>query len=132
MNASSSMPTMMKPPEERHRRSGLAIGGAVQYVFENIEQARFDKLKRLNALVSEDATLKAVILETDEATQRDDLSRRQESLGADLVIVTNSEGALLARTDDAGRPGQDLAPWPCSSPDTSSTIASPATGGSRG
>lgn len=150
MDASRGMPTMLKPPGERHRRSGfgitakiflstvgvvvLAIGGAVawtsvradalmekgvreafastQYVFGNIEQARFDKLQRLNALVAEDSTFKAVILETDEATQRDDLKRRQASLGADLVIVTDSEGALLARTDDVGRPGQDLSSWP--------------------
>jgi serine/threonine-protein kinase len=112
----------------------LAIGGAVgwtsmranqlmeravreefastQYVFDNIQESRFDRLQRLNALVAEDPTFKAVVLETDEATQHDDLLRRKASLGADLVIVTNPEGLLLARSDDSGRPGQDLSAWP--------------------
>ena len=112
----------------------LAIGGAVawttmradalmdkgvrdafastRHVFDNTQQERFDKLQRMNALVAEDPTFRAVILDTDEATLRDDLQRRKEQLGADLVIVANSEGGLLARTDGDLRAGETLASSP--------------------
>src|SRR5262245_14003862 len=51
---------------------------STQFVFENLQASRYDRLKRMNALVAEDVTFKAVVLETDEATQKDDLPQRRE------------------------------------------------------
>ena len=55
---------------------------STEYVFENLQSARYDRLKRMNALVAEDPVFKAVILETDEATQKDDLPQQARSCSA--------------------------------------------------
>jgi serine/threonine-protein kinase len=85
---------------------------STEFVFSNLQSARYDKLQRLSSLVAQDSVFRAVILETDEATQQDDLRLRQELLGADLVLATDADGRLLARTDGAGQSGDDLGRWP--------------------
>src|SRR5436190_10488309 len=51
---------------------------STQFVFENLQASRYDRLKRMNALVAQDVTFKALVLETDEATQKEDLPLRRD------------------------------------------------------
>jgi serine/threonine-protein kinase len=77
-------------------------------LYENLEVERLEKLELINSAVTESPIFKAVVSETDMATVLDSAQEMVHQVGTDFMIVTDSEGMVLARTDAPGEAGADL------------------------
>jgi serine/threonine-protein kinase len=77
-------------------------------LYENLEIERLEKLELVNSAVAENPIFKAVVSETDMATVLDSAQEMVLQVGSDFMIVTDSEGMVLARTDAPGEAGEDI------------------------
>lgn len=77
-------------------------------LYENLEIDRLEKLELVNSAVAESPIFKAVVAETDTATVLDSAREMVQQVGSDFMIVTDSEGIVLAHTGAPSRSGQDL------------------------
>jgi serine/threonine-protein kinase len=77
-------------------------------LYENLESERLQKLELINSAITESPIFKAVVSETDMATVLDSAQEMVHQVGTDFMIVTDSEGTILARTDAPGEAGADL------------------------
>ena len=94
---------------EQSLRQGLT---ATRSLYENFELERLEKLELVNSAVAQSPIFRAVVAEGDAATALDSAQEMLQQVGSDFMIVTDSEGVVLARTDLPGRGGEDLSGTP--------------------
>jgi len=81
-------------------------------LYANLEADRLEKLELVNSLVAESPIFKAIVAEADAATALDSAREMLQQVGSDFMIITDSEGVVLARTDLPGRAGEDASEIP--------------------
>ena len=77
-------------------------------VFDTFQKDRYEKLKIANKIIAENPYIQAYIQESDSNSILDLARDTEESIKSDFIIVTDSEGVVLARTDKPGAGGQKL------------------------
>jgi len=81
-------------------------------VWQAIQADRFNKLRLGVRVLANDPYFKAALAERDQATTLDSLAERGQDLAADFMMATDSEGALVARTDRPSATGDAFASDP--------------------
>jgi eukaryotic-like serine/threonine-protein kinase len=81
-------------------------------LYENLEADRLQKLQLINSVVVESPYFKAAVAEMDEATTLDSARDMVARVGSDFMIVTDSSGKVVARTDRPSLTGVDLSGAP--------------------
>lgn len=81
-------------------------------VFDTFQKDRYDKLQISNSLVAENPYFQAYITESDSASILDLARQTEEVLKSDFIIVTDSDGTILARTDKPFQSGEDVSEVP--------------------
>lgn len=81
-------------------------------LYANLEAERFQKLELVNSVVAESPIFKAIVAEADAATALDSAQEMLPQVGSDFMIITDSEGVVLARTDLPNRAGEDASEVP--------------------
>jgi serine/threonine-protein kinase len=81
-------------------------------LYANLEVERLEKLELVNSVVAESPIFKAIVAEADAATALDSAREMLPQVGSDFIIITDSEGVVLARTDLPGRAGEDASEIP--------------------
>jgi serine/threonine-protein kinase len=77
-------------------------------LYQTFEEERLGKLELVNSVVAESPIFKAVVAETDAATVLDSAREMVEKVRSDFMIVTDSDGFVLAHTDQPDRKGEDF------------------------
>ena len=82
-------------------------------VFEEIRNQRAEQLLAASRLLSADYAFRSLVSTYDPATLQSAAQGFRQTLGGDLLVVTDERGIVLAWTDDPGRAGADVsrAPW---------------------
>jgi eukaryotic-like serine/threonine-protein kinase len=81
-------------------------------VWETFEADRYGKLRLGIRVLGNDPGFKAAVEVADPGTLLDTLGERNRELKADVLVVTNPEGGLIARTDRPSARGEDLSKNP--------------------
>lgn len=85
---------------------------ATRELYENLEADRLEKLQLINSVIVESPYFKAAVAEMDEATTLDSARDMVAQVGSDFMIVTDSAGKVVARTDRPSLTGVDLSGTP--------------------
>ena len=80
--------------------------------FETFQRDRYSKLKMINNVIAQNPYIVAYVEEADTRSILDQAQQRQQELRSDFIIVTDSEGTVLARTDKPTINGQSLSDQP--------------------
>lgn len=81
-------------------------------VFDTFQKDRYEKLKIANKIIAENPYIQAYIQESDSNSILDLARDTEESIRSDFIILTDSDGVILARTDKPGAGGQDVSSVP--------------------
>jgi eukaryotic-like serine/threonine-protein kinase len=81
-------------------------------VFDTFQKDRYEKLKIANKIIAQNPYIQAYIQESDSNSILDLARDTEESIKSDFIIVTDSDGVVLARTDKPGAGGQTVANVP--------------------
>ena len=80
--------------------------------FETFQRDRYSKLKMINNVIAQNPYIVAYVEIADTRSILDQAQQRQQELRSDFIIVTDSEGVILARTDKPTNSGQSLSAQP--------------------
>src|SRR5262245_14383553 len=100
---------------QANRLARQTIHGALaetRQVWEAFEADRYNKLKLGVRVLANDPYFKAAVEGTDAATVLDTLKERGQDMKADVVMATDADGVVKARTDRLGGEGQDFSKDP--------------------
>src|SRR5262249_42315268 len=81
-------------------------------VFDSYQRDRSSKLKLTNSLIAQDLQVKAYIPQADSERISDQAKQREADLKSDFIIIADTGGAILARTDRPSAKGQNIAQAP--------------------
>ncbi len=77
--------------------------------YDSFQEGRYAKLKMTNKLIAQNPYVQAYIADADSVSILDLARQSASDLGSDFVIVTDSSGMILARTDKPAASGQSVA-----------------------
>lgn len=81
-------------------------------VFDSYQQDRYTKLKIANTVIAQNPDIRAYVTQADSASILDLAQQNEELVKSDFMIITDSDGTVLARTDKPSSSGKSVADVP--------------------